>query len=238
MVIAALAASGDRVIVVPYQTLNVDQVSVERVAVALRAAVGAKGFEVPETSRQQRAAVMCGEELECLATLGTRSDSKWVVAWGLARIGGATLVNALLVETRTGARMGAFSEKLPALPDDVADLATRVVAALLRDVPPPQVPLDTVVAPVVEVPRRPLRTAAIAVTGATAVATVATVVLGLSAHAHFRQLPDVPVEQRGPAVAHQRALNTGADVALGVAIAAGVSAVVLFVVDARAGEHP
>lgn len=242
LLLLAGAAQAERVVVVPYQSLNVDAATVTRLDDAVRAQLTRKGYELPETNTAHRAAAMCGEDLECLATIGTRAKARWVVAWGLARIGGSMLVNALLVETESGKRRGAFSDSLAVLPEDLSSLAARIVDALMGDLPvaPPAVVLvpKEVPAPVVVQHSSALRPWAIGTASVAGAGAIATVILGVLAQSSFAKLPTVQLDQRPAAVRQQQLLNGSADTALTVGVVAAVASLTLFLVDARAGGTP
>lgn len=245
--LAQAPATAPRVVVLPYQGLGLEPTALQKLTDALRAQVAAKQWELTDAAdiaKQQRAAVMCGEDAECLATVGQRGGARWVLGFGVAQVGASMAVSALLVDATTGRKHLTFLEKLPALPDDPAPLAQRVVDALFKDVPRaaalepdlPPPPPPVVVQPVE--PPHPLRPWAITATAVTGVAGVTGGVLGVMAMQSYAKLPDVPVNERGPADARQRSLNAGADAALGVAVTAAAAATILWVLDARAGATP
>lgn len=230
----ALAEPQQRVLVVSFQSLGVEPSVMERVGDGLRAQSTAATWQAldgAETQRVLRAATMCGEDLECLATLGQRADARWVLAWGFGKIGSSYLFTALLVETPTSAKLASFSEKLPSIPDDASPLAQRAVAALFKDVkrpvvvePPPPPP----------VPERRLVTATLVSASVAGAATIATTILGVMAATHFPRLATALSVDRPALDRTQRLYNVGADVSLGVAIVSGVTALVLFLLGAPA----
>lgn len=241
---AVASETPNRVLVVPYQGLGIEANALPRLGDALGSEVSARkwGLADPaDAAKQQRAAVMCGEDVECLATLGQRAGARWVLGFGIARIGASVAVSALLVDAPAGHKHQAFLEKLPALPDDLSPLGRRIVESLFKDVPtapalvpePPPVSPPVVVVPVE--PAHPLRPYAITATVVTGGAGITGGVLGVLAMQNYAKLPDVPVDQRGAANAQQRTLNTGADLAVGLAVVAAATATVLWVVDSRAG---
>lgn len=230
----ALAEPQQRVLVVSFQSLGVEPSVMERVGDGLRAQSTAATWQAldgAETQRVLRAATMCGEDLECLATLGQRADARWVLAWGFGKIGSSYLFTALLVETPTSAKLATFSEKLPSIPDDASPLAQRAVAALFKDVkrpvvvePPPPPP----------VPERRFVTATLVSASVAGAATIATTILGVMAATHFPRLATALSVDRPALDRTQRLYNVGADVSLGVAIVSGVTALVLFLLGAPA----
>ena len=229
------AAPQQRVLVAAFQSLGVEPEVMNRVAEALRTESTAatwRAIDGAETQRLLRAATMCGEDAECLSTLGQRADAYWVLAWGFGKIGSSYLFTAQLIETPTGKKLSSFTEKLGALPDDARPLAQRAVAALFRDVtrpiilepspPPPSVTLTErrFVAPTI---------AATAIAGAAAIS--AAIFTGLAA-SHFSNLSSALSMDRPALDRTQRNYNLGADVSFAIAIASGVTALVLFILGA------
>ena len=85
-------AAQPRVAVVPYQGIGAEPGVVERLSAALRTEVANRKWTVvsaDETERKERAAAMCGEDVECLGTLGQRLDARFVLAFGVGRVGRA-----------------------------------------------------------------------------------------------------------------------------------------------------
>jgi len=243
--LAAAAPVSPRVAVLAYAGAGRDPALVSSLAVALRSAVAARGWRVAEpeeTERQGRAASMCGEDAECLATIGQRVDSKWVLAFGVGRAGGNTLVSALLVDAEGAHKRAVFTETLTSPPPDLAALSQRVCDVLLdgvsppprlapADVPRPDAPPAVQGRPLEPSPRlRPWAIGTAIGAGAVALAGGTFTVLAQQSFVH---LPDVAFAQRPAADADQRRLNLTADILVGVAIAAGVTAVVLFIIDAH-----
>ncbi|MDP3505289.1 MAG: hypothetical protein Q8S33_33430 [Myxococcales bacterium] len=232
-----LAAPQQRVLVASFQSLGVEPEVMTRVGDALRAestAANWRAIDGAETQRLLRAATMCGEDAECLSTLGQRADAYWVLAWGFGKIGSSYLFTAQLIETPSGRKLAGFTEKLGALPDDARPLAQRAVAALFKDVtrpvilepPPPPPPTGVTlterrfVAPTI---------AATAVAGAAAIA--GAIFTGLAA-SHFSKLSNALSMDRPSLDRTQRSYNLGADVSFAVAIVSGVTALVLFILGA------
>ncbi len=230
-----LASPQQRVLVASFQSLGVEPEVMTRVGDALRAESTAatwRAIDGAETQRLLRAATMCGEDAECLSTLGQRADAHWVLAWGFGKLGSSYLFTAQLVETPTGKKLSAFSEKLTALPDDARPLAQRAVAALFKDVthpiilepppPPPSVRLTErrFVGPTI---------AATAVAGAAAIS--AAIFTGLAA-SHFSTLTNALSMDRPSLDRTQRTWNLGADASFAIAVASGVTALVLFLLGA------
>lgn len=230
-----LATPQQRVLVASFQSLGVEPDVMNRVGDALRTESTAatwRAIDGAETQRVLRAATMCGEDAECLSTLGQRADAYWVLAWGFGKIGSSYLFTAQLIETPSGRKLSSFNEKLGALPDDARPLAQRAVAALFKDVtrpvilePPPPPPGVTLterrfIAPTI---------AATAVAGAAAIS--AAIFTGLAA-SHFSKLSNALSMDRPSLDRTQRSYNLGADVSFGVAIVSGITALVLFILGA------
>ncbi|MFO0597272.1 MAG: hypothetical protein U0228_18305 [Myxococcaceae bacterium] len=220
---------------------------------ALPKAIESKNFPVvtgEEIEKHQRAAAMCGEDAECLATLGRRANVGWVLGLGLGLAGKNTLITALLVDVETGKVQQRYEAKRQGK-IDFAALAHDMVEALFAGLsprpalvppePPPVVQANPVDPPPAVVAAQqppppapsshPLRTAGIGLTVGAGAAAVGGGVLTFVAASHFGTLGTVPADQRQQANADQRGLNVAADVTVGVAIAAGVTALVLFIVD-------
>jgi TolB-like protein len=239
-------ASAPRLAVVPYQGLGAEPGVVERLAAALRAEVAGRKWDVvsaDESERRERAAVMCGEDVECLGTVGQRLDARFVLAFGVGRVGQGVMVSALLVDTEASKKLAEFSERLTAIPADAGPLALRAVDVLLAgrsppvklvpaEVPPPVVLVEPVP------PKHTLRPWAVGTAiGAGALAVGGGVLTGVAA-GNFRALPEVAPQQRMNADAAQRGLNAAADVTVITAGVAAATAIVLFVIDAREGVVP
>lgn len=242
LLLSSLALANEpkqRVLVVSFQSLGVEPDVMNRVAEALRRQATASSWATldgAETQRVLRAATMCGEDAECLATLGQRADARWVLAWGFGKIGSSYLFTSMVVETPTSAKLASFTEKLPALPDDASELASRAVSTLFKDVkrplvlepPPPPVPAPA--------PERRLVVPALATASLAGAATIATVVLGVLAATHYPKLSTALEADRLALDRTQRTYNLGADLALGVAVVSGATALVLFLLGAPPAE--
>ena len=243
VVAAPVLAAAPRVAVVPYQGAGAEPDFTARFAEALRAALVARHWTVvdaAETERRQRAAAMCGEDAECLSTLGQRLDARWVLGFGVGRVGSGVMVSAVLVDGAVAVKQQSVDEQLPALPTDPVPLADRFAEALVRGLTPPSqltppTPPVEVTPPLVETapPPRPLRPWAIGTAAGAGALAITGGVLTVVASQHFAALAALPGDQRAAADAQQRTLNGAADAVMGTAIAAGVAAIVLFVLDAR-----
>jgi hypothetical protein len=227
-----------KVAVVAYQGVGADPGVVEKLAAALRTEVASRKWDVvsaDDTDRKERAAAMCGEDAECLSTVGQRLEARYVVAFGVARVGQGLMVNALFIDAQDSKKLTEFSERLAAMPEDAGPLAVRVVDALLVGRTPPVklVPVEVPKPQVVILPKEPshpLRPAAIGVAiGAGAAAVAGGVLTGVAA-SNYSTLSTMPVS----ADSGQRGLNVAADVTVITAGVAAAVAVVLFVIDGGA----
>lgn len=242
---AAGADVAQRIAVVPYQGAGAEPDFTARLAEALRAALIDRQWPVvdaAETERRQRAAAMCGEDAECLSTLGQRLDARWVLGFGVGRVGAGFMVSAVLVDGAVAVKHETASEQLPALPTDGAPLAGRLVEVLVRGLTPPSklarppTPAPEP-PPLVETapPPRPLRPWAIGTAIGAGALAIGGGVMTVVAQQHFSGLSTLPAAQRSAADGQQRAYNATADALVGTAIAAAVTSVVLFILDARSG---
>lgn len=237
-----------RVAVVPYQGAGAEPDFTARFAEALRGALIARDWPVvdaAETERRQRAAAMCGEDAECLSTLGQRLDARWVLGFGVGRVGSGVMASAVLVDGTVAVKLESTSEQLPSLPADPTALAARFVDALVKGLRPPSKlnpPAPEVVENpplvVTQPPPRPLRPWAIGTAIGAGALAITGGILAIVARQHYAGLSSVPPDQRAAADARQSALNASADAVMGTAIAAGVAAVVLFILDARSAPTP
>jgi TolB-like protein len=239
--IAIAAPLEPKVAVVPYQGVGADPGVVEKLAAALRTEVAARKWDVvsqDETDRRERAAAMCGEDAECLSTVGQRLEARYVVAFGVARVGAGLMINALFIDAQDSKKLSEFSERLTEMPSDAAPLAARAIETLLQGRTPPVklIPAVEEKKPqVVIVPATPqranLRPVAMGVAIGAGGALVAGGVLSTIAAYKFSTLPTVPVDQRMSANDAQRGINAAADATMITAGVAAVVAVVLFIVD-------
>ncbi|MGV3623101.1 MAG: hypothetical protein ACO1OB_19940 [Archangium sp.] len=199
------------------------------------------GFAATNADEQQRAAAMCGEDTECLATIGRRLGVGWIIGLGVGAVGKQTLVTGVLVDVNTGKPQQRFEAQRPTTGLDAKQLAKELVTALFASMTPkvaltpapivevaPQPPPEIVQPPVVE-KSHPARGAAIGFTVGAVATGLAGGGLSIAAATNYPTLQNAP--DRRAADDTQRALNVSADVTVGVAIAAGVTAIVLFIVD-------
>ncbi len=241
----AARAADTTVAVVPFQGLGAEPALIDRLAEALREQVGRRHFTPlgkELTQSRQRAAAMCGEDVECLGTLGQRLEAQYVVAFGLGRVGDGAMFTALVVDVAHSKKVADYSERLPGFPDEPGPLALRAVSTLFVDLtpapnllpsePPPPAPLLS--APAVSHTLRPW---AIGVTIGAGVLAIAGAILTVLAQQSFARLPDVSPADRPGADSRQRTLNGAADatvITFGVAAAAALT---LFLLDGP-GEAP
>ncbi len=243
---AAAHAAEPQVAVVPFQGLGVEPALVDRLADALRARLEKRRWTVlgaEATRTRQRAAAMCGEDVECLATLGQRLEAKYVVAFGLGRVGDGAMLSALVVDVARAKKLAEHTERLPSLPEDAEPVALRTISTLFEglsppvtlvpDVPPPPPPL-VLEAP----PPRPLRPWAVGAAVGAGVLAVAGGTLTVLAQQHYSGLPDVAPARRAQADSTQRTLNAAADATVITAGVAAAAALTLFLLDARSAPTP
>lgn len=245
--LAGSARADERVAVIPYQGAGRDPELVAALAAALDATLVERGWtlaDAGETKRQERAGAMCGEDAACLATIGQRLEARWVLAFGVGRVAGKTMVSSLLVDAAEAVRRTTFTETLASVPGvtpaALAPLAGRIGDALLlglvapsRLTPlPPKEPPTSLVAPLPA--SRPLKPWALGTALGAGALAVAGATVSVGAAVGFSRLPEVPPSQRPTADAQQRSLNLSADLLVGAAIVAGAAAVVLFILDGRA----
>ena len=253
---ASPAEDPNDVLFVSYQGAGRSPELAQRLLASMSQRLPARGFtpRAPsESEKQERAAAMCGEDAECLATLGRRLDADWVVGLGLGAIGKQTLINVLLVNVETGRVEQRFSRQLATAALDANTVGADAIQALFAGLAPrvkltpppapvevtPVEPPPAVVTPVVNAQPaapRPVRSAAIGTTVAAGVLAAAGIGLSVGAAAHYGTLAGTAPQQRPDADALQRGLNVGADVSVGLATAAAVTAIILFIVDGGAAK--
>jgi hypothetical protein len=231
------AAPRARVLVVSFQSLGVDPETMNRVGDTLRTELSAQQWvavDGAETQRVLRAATMCGEDLECLATLGQRADARWVLAWGFGKVGASYLFTSLLVETTTGTKRASFNEKLPSVSDDSGALARRAVTALFQGVSrvADEKPFEPPPPPPSLVAERRLVAPTLVSGGVGVAGALVAGVFGVLAATNYGRLQNALVVDRPGLVGQQRTWNLVADVGLGAAILGGAAALVLFILGA------
>ncbi|MFT3713948.1 MAG: hypothetical protein QM817_40320 [Archangium sp.] len=221
---------------------------------AITKEVEARGFSAAsaaELEKQARAATMCGEDAECLATIGRVTRVGWVLAIGLGSSGKSTLFSAVLVEVATGKVRQRYESKTAEKsfdPAAAAKAATQTLFAnvtlaaapsVVEPVTPPVEPKKDVVdappplPPVVLTPTGPrFRGLAIGLGIGAGVAAVTGATFSIIASQNYAQLPTVSASNRPAADGAQRAFNLTADVAIGAAVAAAVAMLIFILVDA------
>lgn len=233
---AALAANSPKVLVLPYQSLDVSEAEVARLGEGLRAALKGHAWEPIEEAASQKlhkAAEMCGEDGPCLATLGQRAGAQWVVAFSVGRVQKGVVASTMLVEVSSAQQRSRASETVEALPEDFTNLARALVDPLFRDVPG-QVRLVPA-AGVVAAPPSKLTPAGVGLLIGGGVLGAGGLALSVAAGFNFAGLQTTSPLARPGADATQRGLNVAADVTVGVAIAALATGVVLLIADAASG---
>lgn len=217
---------------------------------ALAKEVSTRGFPTmpaADLERHQRSAAMCGEDGACLATIGKLANVGWVLAIGVGTAGKQTLFTALLIDVGGGKVHLRYETKSKGALDATATAKAAVdalfIGVTLKEPPPPP-PLvnDSPVAPkepvkleppprVAAAPQYRFRGAAIGLGVGAGVAAITGVTFSILAASNFSRLPTVPAGERAVADGTQRTFNLTADLALGVAIAAGVTTLVLLLID-------
>src|SRR4051794_30736534 len=101
--VAATALSATQaapVLVTSYQSLGVDQSIAVKLGEGFRAGIARPpltALGVDKSDETGRAAVMCGEDAACLATVGQRSGARFVLAYGVGKVGSSLLVSAIFI---------------------------------------------------------------------------------------------------------------------------------------------
>lgn len=242
---AALAAASPQALVIPYQSVDVDEAEVARLGAALRVEVARHAWTTIDeagTQKLLKSAAMCGEEPDCLATLGQRAGAQWVLAFSFGKVTRGLVASTILVEVATARRTSGTTEKMATIPVDFTNVARALVDPLFRDVPSPVVltpgpPPEAPPLVAAEGPRT-LRAVGTGVLVGGGLAAIGGVVLSVAAGTNFATLQNVPAEQRAGADGAQRGLNIAADVTVGVAIAAVATGVVLLIADAASSPAP
>ncbi len=243
------AAAYKRVVVVPYQAVGTEPKAALQLATELSVSLQRRELTVLSEERSARAAGLCGEDAVCLSPLGARAQARWVLGFGLGRIGDALLVSAVWVDAAAARQRASASRRVPVSGLVWSRVAEELVAELTRDVtfeppPPPPVVAPAPVAsapPAVVLPtpapppaRTDLRPFAWVGVGASAALLISGGVLGLQAKSNFEELGRLPTLERDATARRQYQLNAAADgCVIGAVVAAG-AATVLFLLDRRA----
>lgn len=261
--LAALTAAAEPapslVLIGGYQALGVDAKQLAELEKSLRAAVSAlpvKPIAADEAEKMKKGLAACGEDAACLAASGERVGARWVLGHGVAKVGAALLVNLLWVDVQKGKTVATASKRVT--PAELASAGGALVAGLVKDLelvppaepppppPPPPTPPPAVLTPVAESAPPPppevvapkghaLRNAAIGTGVVTGAGAIAAVVLGVLARSNYQALAATQVDMRAEGARRQGTLNLGADLALGVGVAAAATTVVLIVIN-QAGK--
>jgi hypothetical protein len=243
---ALSASQADSVLVVSYQSLGVDAAAVAKLGEGFRAGsnkppLQALGAE--ESDKAGRAAVMCGEDAACLSTVGQRSAAKYVLAYGVGKVGSSLLVSAIFIDVAAGKEITRASKRVLEVTPDWA-LITRELSDLV--VKPPAEPLVVQVpVPVrVEVPaaQHRWRTPAFVAVGLGAAFGVVATILGAVAWSNYSQLTMAGAAgdagQYHMLAQNQRGWNGAADVFLIATVLGFAAATVFFIIDRRDVEPP
>ncbi len=223
------------VAVVNYQLVGVERERSLAWGAALLKAVTA----LPRTAQPfestlafERSAMMCGEDVPCLATVGAQAQVRYLLAFGLVKVGSEELVSVRLVDVDKVNLVKTFSARQPL--KETETQAGRAVKVLFEGVAVSRPILIERQSPVTVssalsprlVPRaRPL---AWTLAGVGTVAVVSAVVFGVLANQNHWALSQTPALARPAADARQRQLNLGVDVSVLVAILTGGSAAIVF----------
>lgn len=249
---AAVGAPAARpaALVLAYQAVGVEAGALDRIAAAVRLAVGRRELAVVDDpgvlKELRRAAAVCGEDPVCLGTLGKRVEARWVVALGLGQVADTILFNLVVVDSDRGRQEGRASRKLgqanaawPVAIGEAVEEAFRTVdlsppAAPTVEIPPP--PPAVVLAPPPAEPQRRLWPYAVSAAGLSAAALTAGLTFTVQAHSNFATLSDLPIDQRPPVADRQRSLNLAADAFVFGAIATAAVAALLWFLDSPASS--
>lgn len=224
-----LAAAPDTVLVTSYQTLGVDEQTVAQVVEGFRAACNAtqlQALSASESDKMNRSAVMCGEDGACLATVGQRSNARWVLAFGVGKVGSSLLLSAVFVDVKQGREVMNGSRRVPeGAPDWAA--ATKSLADEVVKLP--------VEAKIIEVERpqseHKLRPWAFTTVGLAGAFAIISTVVGVAAMGNYGKLKMAGPSEFAQLEKDQRTLNGSADICLIGAALFGATSLVLFILD-------
>jgi hypothetical protein len=195
-------------------------------------ALSRKVQPLESTQPFERSAMMCGEDVPCLATVGAQAQVRYLLAFGLVKVGADELASVRLVDVDKVNLIKTFTARQSL--KESATQARQAVQVLFEGVPIRNpMPIDRPSGPVASsasltstVPR--LRPLAWTLTGVGAIAVASAVVFGVLASQNYAALPRTAALARPDADARQRQLNLGVDVSLLVAALSGVTAAVVF----------
>ncbi|MBK7862785.1 MAG: hypothetical protein IPJ65_30085 [Archangiaceae bacterium] len=228
LLLATLAATPESLLVAPYQALGVDAATVTALTEAFRLAPDATRFAAlpaAESEKVTRSAMMCGEDGACLATIGQRSNARWVLAFGIGKVGSALLVTAVFVDVTAGKELMRGSRRVPEGGADWISTARSLADEVVR---PPVEPLVVQVPVEVVKPQKTHKWRPWAFAGGTAtvVFTGLTTLLSLIAWGNYNALTKAAssgtTSAMVPSLATaQRGYNAWADTALSLTLVSG-----------------
>jgi hypothetical protein len=232
-VLFTLAAAPEPLLVAPYQSLGVDSGTVSAISEALRLASDRTRFAalpLAESERVGRSAVMCGEDGPCLATVGQRSNARWVLAFGVGRVGTSLLLTAIFVDVAAGKELMRGSRRISEGTPDWISVAKSLVDEVVK---PPAEPLVVQVPIEVVKPQKThkFRPGAFTSLGITIALGLITTGLGLTAWGNYAKLTMSNGATYPGLAATQRGLNASADIFLIGTAAAGAAALLFFILD-------
>lgn len=231
VVVVTLGAGPEPMLVVSYQSLGVEPATAVAITEGFRQAVPPSLTALPaaESEKVSRSAVMCGEDGACLSTIGARSGARWVLAFGVGKVGSSLLLSALFVDVKAGKEVMRGSRRVPEATSDWS-LVTRSLAEEV--VKPPaepvvvQVPVE-VVKPVKPHTYRPWAFVSLGIAAAFAVVATG---LGLTAAGNYQRLQMSPANEMLRSA--QKGLNGVADGFLIGSVIVGAVSILFFILDA------
>ncbi len=232
--IVALSATPARVLVTSYQSLGVDSSTMPKLAEGFRAGatkppLEAMGAEASDEAG--RAATMCGEDAACLSTVGQRTGARYVLAYGVGKVGSALLVSAIFIDVSTGKEIARASQRVAEASPDWAAVTRELSELVVK--PPAEA---TVVEVPVYSPERPhrLRTAGFVLVGLTVACGIVSTGFGLAALGNYSKLKaETNYAQYATDATAQRTLNGFGDGFLIAGVLGAAVSVVLLVLDAH-----
>ncbi|MBL8954278.1 MAG: hypothetical protein JNK82_26100 [Myxococcaceae bacterium] len=231
LTLAAAPEPRAQALVVPYQSLGVDVSTVSSLSEGLRQSVESMKLDVLPPSVSDtvaRSATMCGEDSACLSTIGQRSGVRYVLAFGVGKVGASLLVSALFVDVKTGQELGRSQRRVPeAMPEwslVARSLADEVVKLPVEPVVV-QVPVE------VSKPVKPhtFRPWAFVTLGIAAAMGIVSATIGLVAWGNYANLQKSPGDTRLRET--QPALNFSADICLVLSALTGAGSIIFFILD-------
>jgi hypothetical protein len=181
---------------------------------------------------------MCGEDAACLSTVGQRANAKYVLAYGVGKVGSSLLVSALFIDVTAGKEITRASKRVLD-PNPDWSLVTRELTDLV--VKPPAEPLVVQVPVEVRVevpgPSHRWRTPAFIAVGIAGAFGVIATILGAVAWGNYGNL--INAADGGNTVLYnqlkqgQYGWNGAADGCLIVGILGVAAATIFFILDRR-----